>query len=170
VQASEKHAELSVTSELLGEHPRRGHEDSVDRWLDRSVNHQSSIELARLLYRATDALWERAITALGSVTLTAIIGRVFHGAESKYPFLSHAHGKNAARRVELERIAAVPAAELIEGMRFVLVELLAVIGRLTAEILTPELHAALQDVTPAAPEPRPREASPHAAIVREEVS
>jgi hypothetical protein len=155
VQASETKAELSMTMKPQGEHPRPGHEDCVDRWLDRWVDHDS-IDLARLLHRATDALWERAVTALGSVTLTAIVGRVFHRAETQYPFLSNAHGKTAARRVDLERIAAVPTTQMIAGMRFVLVELLAVIGKLTAEILTSELHAALREVLPIAVE-KPRD-------------
>ena len=167
MQGFESHAELSLMAEPQGDHPRRGHEDCVDRWLDRSVDHDSSLELARLLSRTTDALWECAVTALGTVTLTAVVSRVFHRAETQYPFLSKAHGKTAAHRIEPERIAAVPAAQLIEGMRFVLVELLAVIGRLTAEILTTELHAALQQVTPAAvPERQLR----NAASVSEKVS
>ena len=36
--------------------------------------------------------------------------------------------------------------ELVEGIRFVLVEFLTVLGNLTAEILTPELHSELSNV------------------------
>jgi hypothetical protein len=36
--------------------------------------------------------------------------------------------------------------ELRRGIRFVLTEFLTVLGNLTAEILTPELHAALSNV------------------------
>ena len=136
-----------------GKTPRRGHEVCVDRWLERSLEHDSPIALASLLNLATDALWERARSALGSVTLTAIVMRVFHRAETQFPFLSNAHGKVAPHRVELDRFTGVPPARLIEGMRFLLVELLAAIGKLTAEILTPELHAALHEATPKAVEP-----------------
>jgi hypothetical protein len=41
----------------------------------------------------------------------------------------------------------VPRPELIEGLRFAFIELLTVIGRLTAEILSSDLHAALLEVT-----------------------
>jgi hypothetical protein len=41
----------------------------------------------------------------------------------------------------------VPRAALIEGLRYGLIELLTVIGALTAEVLRGELHAALEAVT-----------------------
>ena len=122
------------------------HERCVDAWLAHSVDRSSSHELARLLFRATDALWARAVTVLGSVTLNAIVTRVLRRAETRYPFAANAYGKSPARRVELEQAVTIPASELIDGMRFVLVELLDVLGKLTAEILTPELHAALYEV------------------------
>jgi hypothetical protein len=51
-----------------------------------------------------------------------------------------------------------------EALRFILIELLRVLGTVTAEILTPSLHAALADVTiPHADEPElplPKSAKP----------
>jgi len=150
-------------------HARRGHENCVESWLQRSVDHDSPVELARLLYRATDALWDRAVTTLGTVTLTAIVGRVFHRAEARYPFLANTHGLASQRKGnDVNRIAGVPTSEVIDGMRFALIELLAVVGRLTAEILTPELHAALHSVAPSkALEPGRPESRTSAALADE---
>jgi hypothetical protein len=51
-----------------------------------------------------------------------------------------------------ERLVTVPRTPLIEGLRYGLIELLTVIGALTAEVLRGELHAALDAVTaPSAP-------------------
>ena len=127
---------------------RRAHERCVDGWLARCVVLDSSQELAQLLFRATDALWAHAVPVLGNVTLNAIFTRVLRRAEAHYPFAASAYGKSPARRAELEQAVTIPASELVEGIRFVLVELLAVLGTLTAEILTPELHAALHEVAP----------------------
>jgi hypothetical protein len=46
-----------------------------------------------------------------------------------------------------ERAAGLEHGELAEGMRFVLVEFLTVLGNLTADVLTPALQAELSKVT-----------------------
>ncbi|MEJ7600696.1 MAG: hypothetical protein WKG01_22510 [Kofleriaceae bacterium] len=128
---------------------RREHERCVDLWLTSAVERDSSTVLARLMFRATDALYARAVLTLGSVTLSAIVSRVMLRAETRYPFAASGYGKSPARRAELEQVANLPASRMLDGMRFVLVELLDVLGRLTADILTPELHAALLETAPA---------------------
>ncbi len=137
------------------EHDERGHEAVVDAWLARSVDHQSSVGIVRLFYGALDAVWNRAVTILGPVTLTAIAERVLHHATERYTFLSAIDRKpsgDAQWTVRLhERLVTVPRAPLIEGLRYGLIELLTVIGTLTAEVLRGELHAALDAVAPSAP-------------------
>lgn len=150
-----KHARRSGPHRLI-EEPRAvelDHAGAVDAWLARSLDHASSIEIARLFHRALEAVWGRAVTALGVVTLTAIAERVLHNVVARHAFLAVVDPRPAAgapwREALYERLAVVPSAELIAGLRFGLVELLAVIGTLTAEILSPELHVALQEVPPA---------------------
>lgn len=96
--------------------------------------------------RAFDAIWQRALLALGVVTLTAIADRVFYNAAEKFPVLSPLIAEaDKPRWQELrQRAAGVPREELEAAIVFLLVELLTVVGNLTAEILTPALHAALK--------------------------
>jgi hypothetical protein len=126
------------------------HEAVVDAWLARSVDHGSSVEIVRLFHAALDAVWNRAVTILGPVTLTAIAERVFHHATERYTFLSAIDRRSIgdARWTERlhERLVTVPRAALIESLRYGVIELLAVIGALTAEVLRGELHAALDAV------------------------
>jgi hypothetical protein len=136
-------------------HDEPRHEAVVDAWLARSVDHDSSVEIARLFHAALDAVWNRAVTILGPVTLTAIAERVLHNATERYTFFSAIDPRSPrsngdARWMERlhERLATVPRAALIEGLRYGLIELLTVIGTLTAEVLRGELHAALEAVTP----------------------
>lgn len=130
-------------------HDEPGHQATVDTWLERSVDH-SSVEIVRLFHGAFDAVWNRAVTTLGSVTLTAIAERVLHKTIKQYAFLSainpRPNGDSRWKEHLHERLVSVPRAELIEGLRCGLIELLTVIGSLTAEILSPELHAVLTEV------------------------
>jgi hypothetical protein len=151
------------------------HEAVVDAWLARSVDHGSSVEIVRLFHAALDAVWNRAVTILGPVTLSAIAERVLHNAAERYTFLSaidrrsivdqRSSGDTRSTERLYERLVTVPRTALIEGLRHGLIELLAVIGALTAEVLRGELHAALETVTaPSGPR------SPAAAPSRSEIA
>lgn len=135
------------------------HTEVVDAWIKRSAERCSSSELVALFSAAIDEIWGRAVTTLGSVTLAAITDRVLGMAAGRYPFLSvinpRPNGDGRARQQVQDRLALVPRAELLEGLRFALIELLAVLGRLTAQILSHELHAALITVTDRASDAQP---------------
>lgn len=143
------------------------HSERVDAWLTAAAKELSPEELLQLFEAAFDALWTRTATTLGEVTLTAISERVLHAASEQYPLLSaiklHGHGKVDLNEVR-ERLAFVQRAELLEALRSVLVEFLTVLGNLTAEVLSAELHAHLAAVTlnkPARPGPGPRRTHNH---------
>jgi len=122
----------------------------VDTWIAQVVEGASPVEQLELFRAAVEALWGRAVITLGSVTLVAIAERVLGTAVHHHGFLSaitaRPNGDSRWRVQARDRLATVPGPELIAGLRFALIELLTVIGRLTAEILSPELHAALRDV------------------------
>jgi hypothetical protein len=125
------------------------HAVRVDAWLERSAKDLSREDLLQIFDAALGALWARTVTTLGEVTLTAIAERVVHSAAERFLFFSslEVEPTRGISCGELrDRIGAVPDVELREGIRFVLVELLTVLGNLTAEILTPELHAELSHV------------------------
>ena len=119
---------------------------------------------------ACGALWQRALVPLGEVTMAALFERVLSTAAEQFPFLAsvevHAGGLGAeALRVQA---ATLPPAQMVLAARFVLLELLTVVGSLTAEILTPALHAALAKVPAPASGPLPDEsASPTARSAHE---
>jgi hypothetical protein len=124
------------------------HADCVDAWLEQSARGLSSPALRRLVDAALGALWARTKTTLGEVTLTAIAERVLYTTAEKYPILA-SFKVEPLRGIEfrgMEALPPPPETELRAGARFLLVELLSVLGKLTAEILTPELHAELMAV------------------------
>ena len=136
-----------------------GHAAFVDAWLERTGKDLAPTVLWELLEAALNALWARTKTTLGEVTLSAIAERVLCKACEKFPLLSslevEATGAISFRALR-ERASAVHDSAVLEGGRFVLVEFLSVMGKLTAEILTPELHSELGSVVRPDPSP-PRE-------------
>lgn len=125
------------------------HAVRVDAWLEREAKGLASEELVRLFEVASSALWARTKTTLGEVTLTAIVDRVLTDAADEFPLFSRVKVDPAEGIQWLglrEKCGTSPEAKLREGIRYVLVEFLTVLGHLTAEILTPELHAALSHV------------------------
>ena len=156
------------------------HEAVVDAWLARSIDHDSSVEIVRLFHAALDAVWNRAVTILGPVTLTAIAERVLHNATERYSFLSvidrrsnsdRRSGGDARwmERLYEERLVTVPQAALIGGLRYGLIELFTVIGALTAEVLRDELHAALEAVTAPSGSRSPVDAQSRSEVAGEKV-
>lgn len=127
------------------------HGQVVDAWLDRSATGLTPEKVVELLEAALCALLARTETTLGELTLSVIADRVLHNTVERYPAfapLTFDPGKGVRCDALRAHAAAIPARELRAGVRFVLVELLTVLGNLTAEILSPELHAELSKTTP----------------------
>lgn len=129
---------------------RGQHAALVNAWLERSAKDRSSEVLLRLLEAALSTLWARTTTTLGEVTLTAIAERVLHDTSEKFPIFSSLKveptGGSPFRELRKRMISSVNGSELVTGIRFMLVEFLTVLGNLTADILTPELHSELSNV------------------------
>jgi hypothetical protein len=142
-----------------------GHAACVDAWLERATANLPPKVHWRLFEAALAALGARTKITLGEVTLTAIAARVLHHSGEKFPLLSSLKieptGEVQSRELR-ERIGSVDPSALMEGTRFLLVEFLTVVGDLTAEILTPELHSELSNVVL----PERRKAIPHGGASR----
>jgi hypothetical protein len=142
------------------------HRACVERWMERSTTGGSSERLLELFEHVFDALWRRAHRTLGAVTLTAIVDRVLYSAAEQHPVLAavELNGSGVSWGALRERARGVPPTELAPAIHFVLEEFLTVIGKLTAEILTPALHGELARVAPpraGANKPGAQESAPH---------
>ena len=125
------------------------HAAFVDTWLKSSTASLSPGARVTFFEESLGALWTCTRLTLGDVTLMAIMDRVLYNATEKFPFFStlRVEANRGFQGADLrERAASVNDSELTDGLRFVLVEFLTVIGTLTAEILTAELHAELTKV------------------------
>ena len=126
----------------------------MQAWLEGTTPGLSPPGLVTLFERALSALRTRTIATLGEVTYTAIMNRVLYSSAKKYPFLSTVEIDTVGIRCETLRAAQAARNDhnLLEAIRFVLVEFLRVLGNLTCQVLTPALHAELSKVALDEPE------------------
>jgi len=109
----------------------------------------SSRQLAQLFEQAVGAIWRRAYITLGEITLTAVAERVLYVAAEKFPLFESLEvgEKGVVCQGLLESANTDDEGQLNDGIRFVLIEFLLVIGNLTGGILTPALHSELDKVS-----------------------
>lgn len=120
------------------------HHSAVTAWFRRAAQGRSLESLIQAFDDTFAALWQRSQLTLGEVTLAAIVERVVHTATEQYPFLAALEVDSSGLHCrELRSRDALRRDELVAAIQFVLVEFLTVLGSLTAEILTPALHAEL---------------------------
>lgn len=135
------------------------HRSLVRSWLAAEAQARSPEQVIALFEAGFHAMWSRAFVTLGEVTLGAIVDRVLLVVGDRHPLLSALRVESNG--VRFERLLAEAGALVPEQVRAaaeeVLTEFLTVLGNLTAEILTPALHAALSTAAPAS---RAAEASP----------
>jgi hypothetical protein len=124
------------------------HAACVDAWMTRVGRDAPPPQLLRAFEQAFAALWKRALPTLGEVTLSAIVDRVLTGAAETFPpFATLDVDASGLRLEELKgREDGMERERLAAGLRSILVEFLTVVGYLTAELLTPSLHAELSSV------------------------
>jgi hypothetical protein len=126
------------------------HEACVEAWMKEAAKGLPPEQMIQAFEQGFGALWQRAHKTLGDVTLTAIVDRVLYDAAENYPVL-------APLKLEItgiqwqrlgENVRGLDRDQVAEGLRFVLVEFLTVLGNLTANILSPSLHAELSKIVP----------------------
>jgi hypothetical protein len=125
------------------------HGARVDAWLEHAAQGLPVERLVGAFETAFAALWRRAHLTLGDVTLSAITDRVLYVAAEHYPIFAAITLDGAGMRWDgfRQRAGTQPVTEIVAGMRFVLLEFLTVLGKLTGEVLTPPLHAELEALT-----------------------
>jgi hypothetical protein len=123
-----------------------GHLKLIKDWENTNAIGLNSDQHLRLLEKAIRAIELRAGSTLSVVTLTLILDRVLHESKEKFPLLSEALIES--NRLSFEKMHIHHKSEdLLEPIRYVLVELLTVLGRITADILSTPLHKELLKVT-----------------------
>lgn len=164
---------------------KNDHVARVSAWFKQAAKNAPAADVCALFESAWGGLWRRAESAVGEIVLESIGGVIHADGEAKYSFLAPLRlGKaDVSCKPLLESADALEKHELQEGLCFMLVEFLTVLGDLTDQILTPGLYAELARIAPGSkaqapemkekPEPetraareKPEEAIPMTPIAR----
>lgn len=119
------------------------HAACVRAWRARLGRTASALALTRASEQAFRAIWTRAHVTLGDVTLTAIGDRILYDAAERFPILCGVRLEPPGISFEDLDLRSLDVSNLDAAVSFVLAELLSVLGRITGEVMTPALHAAL---------------------------
>jgi hypothetical protein len=130
--------------EAVGPEP---HGFLVDAWMRRAQELDPAARFD-LFERAFIAVWARARVPLGGITLVAGLDRVLVNARERYPALASVTVDASGLEFSGLRACArsLSQEELLDILRFLLVEFLGLLGSLTGELITPALHATLWSV------------------------
>ncbi len=124
------------------------HHVAVTAWFQRAARGRSVDSLIQAFEAGFGGVWRRSLLVLGEVTLAAILERVLHTAQERFPALAVAEIDGSGLRCQaLRAYPDTQRDQLADATRFVLVEFLTVLGNLTGEILSPALHDELSTVT-----------------------
>jgi hypothetical protein len=138
----ERHARTGAVTTVIDEYD---HVACVKSWMKRAEGDGSPQQLIVAFEEGFGVLWRRAHQTLGTVTLMAIADRVLYTAAEHYKMLSVLKiDSTGILCCDLKAESGqLDQRQLTEGIRFMLVEFLTVLSSLTADILTPSLHAEL---------------------------
>lgn len=134
---------------MSSDHHKDNHAQVSEEWESKNIIGLSIDQQILLLEKGIHAIEQRALRTLSSITLMVIFDRVLYQGIEKFDILSEATINNG---ISIEALIRTDnnldyKINLIEALRFLLIELLRVLGRITAEILTKPLHYELMNVT-----------------------
>jgi hypothetical protein len=106
-------------------------------------------QLVQLFGCAIQAIEKRSLVTLSSITVSVVVDRALHESKENFPILSEI--TTGPKGLNLDALHEMgthhTSEELREALRCLLVELLNVLGNITADILTIPLHRELMEVT-----------------------
>jgi hypothetical protein len=120
------------------------HQKVVFSWEENNVHGLTPDEQLLLFAKAIKAIEGRTLRTLSLVTVSVILDRVIKEAKEKYPSLSAV--KVEPMGLDFTGISSHEnheRKEVLAGLRYLVAELLRVLGSITADILTDSLHKEL---------------------------
>ena len=120
----------------------------VEAWKHKNSG-LSSNELVTCLIKAIQAIRKRSLVSLSSVTVTAVIDRILFECKEKFAVLSEITNDPEGLHFQkfINQIHDSKLEERQNALQELLVDLLDVFGKITADILTRYLHQELMNVT-----------------------
>lgn len=124
------------------------HAKLIDDWEKAVATKIKQEQHIKLIEKAIKVVEARSLHTLSSITYSVIVDRVIHQSSKKYPLLLKTNLKSGSFNFkEVHQDNSHSRQMVLEALRFLLLELLRILGRITAEILTTPLHQEILKVT-----------------------
>lgn len=125
------------------------HALQVYAWENENGHGLSSEEIVHLFSSAIHAIEKRSLATLSSITLMVILDRALFECQEQFPILKSVHleEKSINLAVLLEKNKNFNTENLRNALRHLLIQMLTVLGNITADILSAPLHKTLMTVT-----------------------
>lgn len=122
----------------------------IEIWEKNKIEGLSTVEKLQLLRKALFVVEQRTLKTLSNVTLEVVLDRALHQSREKYELLSavklSSHSLNFDGLLEDGQFRD-PQEECVQALRHLLIEILTVLGSITAGILTQPLYQELFAMT-----------------------
>lgn len=129
---------------------KKRHREQVMKWATHASAGLSSKQKMTLFETAISELWGCSLGTISEITLMAVFDRVIYSTSDKYPALSslrvQTHGVEFSDFLKLA--PTLSEQDITNGFVEIISEFLCVLGKLTAEVITPFLHLRLLRVIP----------------------
>jgi len=124
------------------------HVKQVEAW-KRLNGGVSAKELPQLFINGILAIRRKSLVTLSNITVTAVIDRILLECKERYPVLSAITSDSEGLHFNkfYDHMMDLKPEEVQEALQELLIELLDVFGKITADILTKNLHQELMTVT-----------------------
>lgn len=125
------------------------HQELIILWEKQNTKDLSNEQLVQLYGSAFGAIERRCLATLSSVTINVVIDRVLNLGSIKYPFFSLLTIEPSGLSLKglSQKNNNYTTEELKDGLSYLLVEFLTVIGNITSDVLSESLHKELMKVT-----------------------
>lgn len=129
------------------------HTRAVDSWMKAQADFNAN-NMTLLIATALQAVRTRSLATLSGITVLAVIDRVLHECAEVYPVLIPITSDSDGLHFNLffEKAQNSQHDEGVIALKYLLIELLNALGKITADILTKYLHQellAVKSVSPA---------------------
>lgn len=125
------------------------HQKLINLWEEQNTKGLRSEQLIQLYGTAFGAIERRCLATLSSVTINVVIDRVLHLGLKKHPFFSLVTIEPSGLSLKglTQKNENYKIEELRDGLGYLLLEFLTVIGNITSDVLNESLHKELMEVT-----------------------
>lgn len=125
------------------------HANLVDHWYNKNAKGLTPEKLVQLYEQGIHAVKLRSLVTLSNVTLLVVLERALHESTEKFPILSEINADS--EKIDLSSTIRENGhhkpEEVQAALRHLLVEILNVLGNITADILTAPLHSELMKIS-----------------------